>query len=272
MTIDLVFINYNRLAYTELALPALLADPTEDFSLTIWDNGSTDGTREYLSSVDDPRIVERIFPDENMGLNGAVNHMIEHSSADLLGIIFDDDLVNPGWTRPLAQAHGDVAEFGMIGCWHFLPEAFDYERAKHKVQKFGEHEVFRHPWTGVGAGLIKVKTLRECGPLESSRTTNYWRRVAQRGYVNGYYLPLIFVEHMDYPWSEYFRYADKFDKWLEISTGAKRHNIRSIEDARAWHQIVVNHILDSHWDVKYHVGWRRKVQNLKNRIKKVIEI
>jgi GT2 family glycosyltransferase len=44
MAIDLVFINYNRLAYIKFALPALLADPVEEFYLTIWDNGSTEAT------------------------------------------------------------------------------------------------------------------------------------------------------------------------------------------------------------------------------------
>lgn len=272
MKIDLLFITYNRLPYTELAIPSLLADPTEEFSLTIWDNGSTDGTREYLSSVDDPRIVKKVFARENVRLNGAVNDLISRSSADLAGIIFDDDLVTPGWTRPLAQAHADVPEFGMIGCWHFSPEEFDYERSKHKIQRFGQHQVLRHPWTGVGAGLVKLETLRECGPLESHRTTNYWRRMAQKGYVNGYYFPLIYVEHMDYPWSEHFAYSDKFEEWLEASTGAKRHGIRTIEDAKAWHHVVVSNILDQPWDVKYYVGWRRKVRSVKKKIRKALRI
>jgi SAM-dependent methyltransferase len=42
MTIDLVFITYNRLHYTKLALASVLADPTEQFGLTIWDNASRD--------------------------------------------------------------------------------------------------------------------------------------------------------------------------------------------------------------------------------------
>lgn len=50
MTIDLVFITYNRLEYTKLALVSVLADPNEEFRLTIWDNGSTDGTVEYLKN------------------------------------------------------------------------------------------------------------------------------------------------------------------------------------------------------------------------------
>jgi len=46
MTIDLVFVTHNRLEYTKLALASVLADPSEEFSLTIWDNASTDGTVE----------------------------------------------------------------------------------------------------------------------------------------------------------------------------------------------------------------------------------
>lgn len=68
MRIVLVFITFNRLEYTKLALASVLADPTEEFSLTIWDNGSTDGTVEYLKNeVNDPRIADIILSRENVG-------------------------------------------------------------------------------------------------------------------------------------------------------------------------------------------------------------
>lgn len=261
MTIDLIFIAYNRLLYTKLALPALLADPTEEFSLTIWDNGSTDGTREYLSSVDDPRVIRKVFARENVRIHGAVNDLITKSSADLVGMIFDDIMVTPGWTRPLVKAHADVPEFGMIGSWHFAPEEFDYERAKHKIQKFGEHRVLRHPWTGVGAGLVKLKTMRECGPLKSSSTTQYWIRMARKGYVNGFYLPLIYAEHMDYPWSEHYAFSSRLREGIEVGTTAKRQGICTLEDAKAWHQVVLGTILDGPWNVRYYVGWRAKLNS-----------
>lgn len=266
MTIDLIFLTYNRLEYTKLALASLLADPTEEFSLTIWDNNSTDGTRDYLAAQNDPRIAKKIFARKNIHLKGAVNYLFASSSADLLGIIPNDFLVTPGWTRPLAQAHNDVEEFGMLGCWHLGPEFFDAERARHKIQRFGAHHVLRHPWTGGGAGLVKLKTIRECGMLDSNVTTNYWKQMALRGYVNGFYTPPVFVEHMDYPWSEHYAFADRFHEGIERSATAKSHGIRSLEDARAWHQIILRDILDGPWDVKAYVGWRKKVRILKSRI------
>jgi glycosyltransferase involved in cell wall biosynthesis len=271
MTIDLIFITYNRLVYTKLALTSILADPKEEFSLIIWDNGSTDGTKEYLSAVDDPRITKKVFSQNNVRLHGAINQVVRESSADLMGVVPDDILVTPGWTRPLAQAHADVPELGLVGCWYFCPDEFDYERAKHKIQRFGQHEVLRHPWTGGGVGLVKLRTMREFGPLESSRTTGYWIRMAKRGYINGYYFPLVYAEHMDYPWSEHFAFSDRFEEWLKISSGAKRHGIRSLEDARDWHQVVVRNILDDPWQAKYYVGWRSKVRNARERIRKILK-
>ena len=76
MTIDLVFITYNRLEYTKLALASVLADPEEEFSLTIWDNASADGTVEYLKNeVNDHRIANIVFSKENVGQTAAVNEI-----------------------------------------------------------------------------------------------------------------------------------------------------------------------------------------------------
>lgn len=266
MTIDLIFISYNRLDYTKLALASVLADPTEEFSLTIWDNGSTDGAREYLSSVNDPRIIKRVFSEENVGLRGAINYLFSKSSADLVGIVPNDLLVTAGWTRPIAQAHADVPEFGLIGCWHLGEEFFDEARARHKIQRFGRHQILRHPWTGGACGLVKLKAVRESGLLESDATPPYWRRMAMKGYVNGYYFPLIPVEHMDYPWSKHFVFAGRMQEWLESGATAKSHGIRTVEDAKAWHQVVVGNILDDPWDVKYYVGWRGKLRRIKTRM------
>lgn len=268
MKIDLIFVSYNRLVYTKLALESVLADPTEEFSLTIWDNASTDGTREYLSSIDDPRIVKKVFSRENVHVYGAVKEVFSKSSADLVGIVANDFLVTPGWTRILAKAHADVPEFGKLSCWHLGPEFFDEARARHKIQKFGQHQVLRHPWTD-GCGLVKLKTLRELGfggIGHGLGGTDFDRRMALRGYINGFYYPLVYVEHMDYPWSEHNAFSDRFEEALEMSATAKSHGIRTVDDAKAWHQVVVSNILDDPWDIKYYVGWRNKIRILKAKL------
>lgn len=270
MKIDLIYIVYNRLPYVKLTLPTLLEDPTEEFSLTIWDNGSTDGTREYLSSVEDPRIVRKVFPDENAYLHGAVNDLVSKTSADLIGMVFDDILVTPRWTRPLSRAHADVPEFGLIGSWHFPAEDFDYELAKHKIQKFGQHQVIRTVSTGVGGGLVKVKAMRECGPLESSRTTYYWVQMALRGYVNGYYFPLIPADHLDDPRSPHSRIKSEEDFQREPPTTAICNGYNSMDE---WVESLRKDALiiqTASFDPRNYVGWRAKIRRLgKKLIRKI---
>jgi GT2 family glycosyltransferase len=81
--IHLVFISYNRLHYTRRALESVLSDPSESFKLTIWDNDSRDGTRDYLARISDPRIEDIILSKENVGQIPAVNQIWGGSDSEL---------------------------------------------------------------------------------------------------------------------------------------------------------------------------------------------
>ncbi len=271
MNIELLFLTCNRLHYTKISLPALLADPKEEFSLTIWDNGSTDGTREFLDSIQDKRIIKKVLSHENIGAIPAINHVFFNSSADLVGAVADDLLVTPGWTHTIAQAHADVPEFGMIACWHLGEENFNEAKAHKKIQNFGKHYVLRHPWTNGGVGLVKLKTLKEMGPFKKNEWTGYWIRMALKGYVNGYYFPLILAEHMDYPWSKYNISANKPGGALLAGSTYTSMGIRTLEDAKAWHRQIVKTLLEDSYDPKHYIGWRRKIGKLKSRFRKLYQ-
>jgi len=270
MKIDLLFLSCNRLHYTRYSMPALLADPSEEFSLTIWDNGSIDGSREFLDAVKDPRIVKKVFSPKNIGAYPVLSQAIAESHADLIGFVSDDLLVTPGWTRILAAAHAEVPEFGRLACWHLGPEEFDYERASHKMQTFGRHQILRHPWTN-GCGLSKLKAIQDVGSFRPGESEDaYWTRIALRGHVNGFYYPLIPVEHMDYPWSKYFVFSGRFEEWLKQSWAARLNGIRTLEDAKAWHRVVLKNLLDEPWDARQYVGWRGIVRRGKDKMRRML--
>ncbi|MBN2457225.1 MAG: glycosyltransferase family 2 protein [Sedimentisphaerales bacterium] len=270
MAIELVFITYNRLKYTKLALASIIADPEEEFSLVIWDNASTDGTVEYLKhEVNDSRISDIIFSNENVGQISAVNEIWSKSRADLVGKLDNDCLMTPGWTRTLAKAHQDIDNLGVVACWHFSPEDFDYARAMHKIQQFNNHRILRHAWTCGTGFLIKRDTFRKFGPIQGNATTKYWLRIATAGYINGFYYPLIYQEHMDYPWSEHYAYFDNLEKGFERAATARKINIRTIDEARAWHKTVVENVLSGPLDHKYYIGWRARLRRTASRASKM---
>lgn len=273
MTIDLVFITYNRLEYTKLALASVLADPEEEFSLTIWDNASTDGTVEYLKNdVSDQRIADIIFSKENIGQTAATNKVWSSSKADLLGKLDNDCLVTPGWTRILAQAHKDMDNLGVIACWHFFPDDFDYQRVKHKIEQFGKHQILRHPWTCGTGLLIKRETYKKFGPIQNNATTRYWLNMALAGYINGFYYPLIYQEHMDDPKSKYCRIKDKesFDSAVSTTVGLQAGRYNDPIGRLQWREEIVRNLLYAPYDPRYYVGWWSKLRRLKSWMRKFI--
>jgi glycosyltransferase involved in cell wall biosynthesis len=267
--IELAFVTWNRLEYTRLALSRLLSDPDEEFRLSIWDNGSTDGTRDYLrGEVDDPRIHTITFSEENVGQIVAVNSIWSHSEADLLGKVDNDCLLTPGWTRTLAAAHRDIDRLGVVACWHYFADDFDYERAKWKIQEHGGHRILRHPWTCGTGLLIKRSTYGELGPMRGTSTTQYWLEMAAQRYVNGFYYPLVFQEHMDDPKSRYTRLKDEesYQSAKSNTYNLNYHGQGTLTDRWIWRQKVLDNLLDDPWEASYYMGWRGRARRLRTRV------
>ena len=267
--IHLIMLTYNRLDYTRKSLPRLLADPDEEFSLTLWDNGSTDGTQDYLRMVKDPRILDIVFSNKNTGQAYPTNKVWSETSAELVGKVDNDCLVTPGWTHILAQAHEDLPTLGVVGCWHYQPEDFDYERAKHKIQTFGRHQIFRHPWIDGSALLVKRSVYLSFGPCaEHEYLTGFWRRVALGGYINGFYYPLVYQEHMDDPKSKHSHLKDEasYQAAKSVTFNINSPGQETLTGRWCWRQKVLNNLLDDPWDVKYYVGWRGKLRRVKKRV------
>jgi len=238
-----------------------LADPSEEFSLTIWDNASSDGTVEYLKTeVNDPRIKDIVLSRRNVGQTAAVNEIWSRSTADLLGKLDNDCIVTPGWTRTLSRAHVDIEQLGVVACWHFFPEDFDYNRAKHKIYTFGPHRILRHPCTCGTGLLIKRQAFELFGPMQGNATSEYWFRMAQAGYINGFYYPLVYQEHMDDPRSKHNALKwMSFEDVYGLNESWRTGVIRDTESYHRYHKKIIHELLSGPWDSEYYCGsrWKR---------------
>jgi glycosyltransferase involved in cell wall biosynthesis len=101
-----------------------------DLEIIVVDDGSTDGTRDLLETVDDPR-VKKILHSHNQGKGAAVATAIEHAAGDVV-IIQDADLEYspadyPVVLDPIVRGHADVV-YGtrflgphrVFMFWHFM--------------------------------------------------------------------------------------------------------------------------------------------------------
>lgn len=110
------FVCYNRLGLTSQNLKALLAT-TDDFELYIVDNGSTDGTWDYLQSVNDPRIKEKKRFDVNRWLIYGINYVISHRKPGQYFICMDNDVYmhTPDFATKFITLLEAFPDLGMVG-------------------------------------------------------------------------------------------------------------------------------------------------------------
>ncbi|HSV43976.1 MAG TPA: glycosyltransferase, partial [Candidatus Bathyarchaeia archaeon] len=73
-TVNIAMVTYNRLYFTKLAIESILTLTTHPHILTVVDNNSQDGTRDYLCELKRKGSIQNLFLlDENVGLAKAAN-------------------------------------------------------------------------------------------------------------------------------------------------------------------------------------------------------
>jgi len=88
--VSVIIPTYNRCETLKRALQSVLAQTFQDIEVIIVDDGSTDQTSEYCSSLDNPKVTCKRF-EINKGGNYARNEGITHSNGELIAFIDDDD-------------------------------------------------------------------------------------------------------------------------------------------------------------------------------------
>ena len=91
--VSLIVPAYNTLASLPETVESLLGQTFTDFELLIVDDGSTDGTAEWVLAQSDSRI--RLVRQLNRGLAGARNGGIAEAQGEYLGFCDGDDLWEP---------------------------------------------------------------------------------------------------------------------------------------------------------------------------------
>lgn len=93
---------YNGMPYIPEAVESVLAQDEQDWELVISDNGSTDATRAYLSTLQDPRIRIHLQQD-NLGIFGNLNFLLAQAQASIAKILCADDKLLPGALARIAS-------------------------------------------------------------------------------------------------------------------------------------------------------------------------
>ena len=92
--VSVVMCSYNGIGLIERAVASIRAQTYSNWELLISDDGSTDGTRDYLAALDDPRIRILLQP-RNLGYVANKNAAIHATDGDLITQQDQDDVSDP---------------------------------------------------------------------------------------------------------------------------------------------------------------------------------
>lgn len=96
-----------------VALDTILKQTFSNFELIAINNGSTDGTREFLDGITDPRV--RVFHQEDKGLAAALNRGISLAQGRYIARQDHDDLADPSRIAKQVAFLDANPEYGLIG-------------------------------------------------------------------------------------------------------------------------------------------------------------
>ena len=88
--VSVIIAVYNGEEYISLAIESLLNQSFPELEIIIINDGSTDKTKDIISSYTDPRIV--LLNTNNKGAGAARNYGISHSNTEYIAILDSDDI------------------------------------------------------------------------------------------------------------------------------------------------------------------------------------
>ncbi len=95
--VTIVIPNYNGLHFMEPCLESLNRQTNQGFDLLVIDNGSTDGSAQWLKKQEIPSILL----EENTGFSGAVNLGIKTAKTPYVILLNNDTVVEPSYVEEL---------------------------------------------------------------------------------------------------------------------------------------------------------------------------
>ena len=99
--VAVVILSWNGIKFLREFLPSVLASNWPNIEVIVGDNGSTDGTFDFLQhNFPNVRVIKN---DDNYGFTGGYNRILSHVDADYFVLLNSDVEVHNGWIRPVIE-------------------------------------------------------------------------------------------------------------------------------------------------------------------------
>jgi GT2 family glycosyltransferase len=223
MKASVIVLSWNGMEYLADCLDAVLSQDYPDFEVIVVDNGSTDGSADF---------VERHYPQvrlirnaRNLGFAGGNNVGLRAATGDVLVLLNQDTVVRPRWLQALVTTLEDPT-IGIAGCKLLYPDGtiqhaggriVDVRGSSRHIGR-GETDAGQYDATQdvdfvTGAALaVSREALTRVGPLDEGFTPAYyedtdWSYRAREAGLRVVYCPDAVVTHHESTSSQLGSYA-----------------------------------------------------------------
>ena len=190
--VSILLTCYNHLDYIPAALDGIRSQTFQDFEVIALDDGSTDGTREYLAEQEGITVV---LNEKNLGTYGTLNRGLDRATGEFIAVLNDDDVWMP---EKLAKQIALLDANPKVGLVHTEGEFIDGDGKVFEGEPLG----FKFPRFETGdilldlvyenkiiasAALFRASIVKEIGGYNEnyfgSGDWEMWFRIAERHQV-----------------------------------------------------------------------------------------
>jgi glycosyltransferase involved in cell wall biosynthesis len=114
---SIIILTHNALFYTKKCVASILDNTPDNYELIIIDNASTDGTQEWLKSVEEQKHnfpLTVIYNKENQGVAGGRNQGLKKASGEIVTFLDNDTEVSEGWQDIIFEEF-KIETVGVVG-------------------------------------------------------------------------------------------------------------------------------------------------------------
>lgn len=185
--IDIVIPTHNGLPLLRKHLPATIKNSPEISSVIVIDNGSADGTPEYLKKFSNIKLIQNAT---NLGFTSAINQGVDASNADLVVLLNNDVSPHQNYLKSALSFFKDMNVFAVT----FSEENSSWPQVHWKNGKIQyTNGVDReHPrlslWASGGSSILRRSIWNELGGFNEIYNPGYQEDIdlGWRAYQQGY--------------------------------------------------------------------------------------
>lgn len=137
---SVIVLAWNGMGYLEANLNAVLAQDYDDFEVVVIDNGSADGSPDFVAERY-PQI-HLIRNETNLGFSAGNNVGLQHASGEILVLLNQDTVVQQGWLAALVAAFERQPDAGIVGSKLLCPDGRTLQHAGGHLERplvLGQH-------------------------------------------------------------------------------------------------------------------------------------